>query len=55
MSRQFFVGGNFKMNPATREAKRALVKILNEATLNPQTGEHNSPQPHLLGLIVMIR
>ncbi|KAI0266353.1 triose phosphate isomerase [Gloeopeniophorella convolvens] len=37
MTRQFFVGGNFKMNPATREAKRALVKTLNEANLDPQT------------------
>ncbi|KAH9975440.1 Triosephosphate isomerase [Lactifluus volemus] len=37
MSRQFFVGGNFKMNPASREAKRSLLKILNEATLDPQT------------------
>lgn len=39
MTRQFFVGGNFKMNPANREAKRALVKILNDATLDPNTGE----------------
>ncbi|KAI0731667.1 Triosephosphate isomerase, partial [Fomitopsis betulina] len=35
MARQFFVGGNFKMNPATREAKKSLVKTLNEATLDP--------------------
>ncbi|GBE84249.1 Triosephosphate isomerase [Sparassis latifolia] len=35
MPRQFFVGGNFKMNPATREAKRSLVKILNDATIDP--------------------
>ena len=33
------------MNPASREAKRALVKILNEATLDPQSGEHSSPPP----------
>ncbi|KAH8996650.1 triose phosphate isomerase [Lactarius akahatsu] len=37
MTRQFFVGGNFKMNPVSREAKRALVKTLNDATLDPQT------------------
>src|SRR6266567_52399 len=43
MTRQFFVGGNFKMNPATREAKRALIKILNEASLDPNTGEQNVP------------
>ncbi|KAI9511971.1 triose phosphate isomerase [Russula earlei] len=37
MTRQFFVGGNFKMNPATREAKRALVEVLNQAPLDPNT------------------
>ncbi|KAF5390992.1 hypothetical protein D9757_004047 [Collybiopsis confluens] len=37
MTRQFFVGGNFKMNPTTREAKEALVKILNEADLDQNT------------------
>ncbi|KAI0300539.1 triose phosphate isomerase [Multifurca ochricompacta] len=37
MTRQFFVGGNFKLNPTSREAKRELVNILNKATLNPQT------------------
>ncbi|KZT70547.1 Triosephosphate isomerase [Daedalea quercina L-15889] len=35
MPRQFFVGGNFKMNPATRQQKTTLVKVLNEATLDP--------------------
>jgi triosephosphate isomerase len=42
MTRQFFVGGNFKMNPASRDAKRALIKTLNDATLDPNTGEQNS-------------
>lgn len=37
MTRQFFVGGNFKMNPTSREAKKALIKVLNEATLDPNT------------------
>ncbi|TFY62126.1 hypothetical protein EVG20_g6816 [Dentipellis fragilis] len=37
MARKFFVGGNFKMNPATLEQKRALLKTLNEATLDPET------------------
>jgi len=37
MGRQFFVGGNFKMNPTTLASKRALVKLLNEATLDPAT------------------
>ncbi|KAL1941657.1 hypothetical protein VTO73DRAFT_7096 [Trametes versicolor] len=34
MGRQFFVGGNFKMNPVTREQKNALVKVLNEADID---------------------
>ncbi|ESK94747.1 triosephosphate isomerase [Moniliophthora roreri MCA 2997] len=46
MTRQFFVGGNFKMNPTTREAKRALIKVLNEADLDPNTEVVISP-PHL--------
>jgi len=37
MPRQFFVGGNFKLNPVTRESKKALVKILNDADLDPET------------------
>lgn len=40
MARQFFVGGNFKMNPATREAKKTLVKTLNGATLDPNVGAY---------------
>ena len=39
MTRQFFVGGNFKMNPASRDTKRTLIKTLNDATLDPNTGE----------------
>ncbi|KAJ8462689.1 hypothetical protein ONZ51_g10740 [Trametes cubensis] len=35
MARKFFVGGNFKMNPTSREQKKALVKVLNEADLDP--------------------
>ncbi len=38
MSRQFFVGGNFKMNPASKQAKVALVETLNKADLDPNTG-----------------
>ena len=45
MNRQFFVGGNFKMNPVSRDAKRTLVKTLNDATLDPNTGEHLYAQP----------
>jgi triosephosphate isomerase len=37
MSRQFFVGGNLKMNPSTRVEKRALTELLNAATLDPAT------------------
>ncbi|KZT25950.1 Triosephosphate isomerase [Neolentinus lepideus HHB14362 ss-1] len=31
MARKFFVGGNYKMNPATKSAADGLVKLLNEA------------------------
>ncbi|KAF8882126.1 triose phosphate isomerase [Infundibulicybe gibba] len=37
MARQFFVGGNFKMNPNTREQKIAIVQVLNKADLDPTT------------------
>jgi hypothetical protein len=38
MARQFFVGGNFKLNPASRSAKQALIKVLNEADLDSSIG-----------------
>jgi hypothetical protein len=41
------------MNPASREAKRALIKLLNDATLDPNTGEQESsyyPQRNILDL-----
>ena len=38
MARQFFVGGNFKMNPISREQKKALVKTLNDATVDQAVG-----------------
>ncbi|KAF9479149.1 triose phosphate isomerase [Pholiota conissans] len=37
MTRQFFVGGNFKLNPATLEAGNSLVGGLNKAELDPNT------------------
>jgi len=43
MGRQFFVGGNFKMNPCTIDDKKALIKILNEADLDPSTEVVISP------------
>jgi triosephosphate isomerase len=43
MARKFFVGGNFKMNPTSVEAKRAIVKILNEADIDSSVGECISP------------
>ena len=39
MARQFFVGGNFKLNPTSIEAKKGLLKVLNEATIDPAVGE----------------
>ncbi|KAJ6609710.1 Triosephosphate isomerase [Mycena sp. CBHHK59/15] len=37
MARQFFVGGNFKMNPCTVADKVALTKLLNQAELDPSS------------------
>jgi len=37
MSRRFFVGGNFKLNPATRDAKLSLIEGLNKADLDRDT------------------
>jgi hypothetical protein len=54
MNRQFFVGGNFKMNPVSRDAKQKLVKTLNDATLDPNTGDHLYAQPRPLILIAHI-
>lgn len=34
MARKFFVGGNFKLNPSTREQKKALVNTLNSASVD---------------------
>ncbi|TFK67201.1 TPI protein [Pluteus cervinus] len=36
-TRQFFVGGNFKMNPGTTQQKAAIIDILNNAKLDPTT------------------
>ncbi|KAI9064740.1 triose phosphate isomerase [Trametes sanguinea] len=35
MARKFFVGGNFKMNPTSQAQKKTIVKVLNEADLDP--------------------
>ncbi|KAF8815574.1 triose phosphate isomerase [Phlegmacium glaucopus] len=37
MGRQFFVGGNFKLNPITLDAKSSLIGGLNKADLDPAT------------------
>ncbi|KIL64681.1 hypothetical protein M378DRAFT_126192 [Amanita muscaria Koide BX008] len=37
MTRQFFVGGNFKLNPTTFKALESLIENLNRADLDPQT------------------
>ncbi|KAG5646792.1 hypothetical protein DXG03_002169 [Asterophora parasitica] len=39
MARQFFVGGNFKLNPSTKEQSFALAEGLNNAQLDPATEE----------------
>lgn len=38
MPRQFFVGGNFKLNPVSLNEKRALIKVLNDADIDSNTG-----------------
>ncbi|KAG8221473.1 Triosephosphate isomerase [Butyriboletus roseoflavus] len=40
MPRQFFVGGNFKMNPGSVEQKKHIVDLLNQVDLDPETGTH---------------
>lgn len=42
MTRQFFVGGNWKLNPISKAAKASIVDVLNKATLDPNTGGLNS-------------
>ncbi|KAH9476170.1 Triosephosphate isomerase [Psilocybe cubensis] len=37
MARQFFVGGNFKLNPASLQASTSLIETLNKADLDPAT------------------
>jgi triosephosphate isomerase (TIM) len=39
MARQFFVGGNFKLNPTTINAKSSLIEVLNNADIDIETGE----------------
>ena len=41
MPRQFFVGGNFKLNPASREQKKALIKVLNQADVDQNVGSYH--------------
>jgi len=37
MTRQFFVGGNFKLNPSNLQASSSLIDALNKAELDPST------------------
>jgi len=37
MARQFFVGGNFKLNPTSVSASDTLLDVLNNADLDPET------------------
>ncbi|CAL1711018.1 unnamed protein product [Somion occarium] len=56
MPRQFFVGGNFKMNPITRESKLALAKTLNDAQIDPSVEVVIAPPAiYLLSLREVIR
>ncbi|KAG6918019.1 hypothetical protein DXG01_016871 [Tephrocybe rancida] len=56
MARQFFVGGNFKMNPNTQEQSVALVEALNAAKLDPATEVVIAPPSlYLLSLKAKLR
>jgi len=56
MSRQFFVGGNFKMNPCSRKEKQALAQLLNSATIDPSTEIVVAPPAlYLIPLLESIR
>ena len=46
MARKFFVGGNFKMNPASRADTVKLVENLAAADLDPNDGA-SAPGAHL--------
>ena len=44
------------MNPATREQKKDIVKILNDADVDPATGDHTPPvPPFFVGLTLRFR
>ncbi|KDR79240.1 hypothetical protein GALMADRAFT_243149 [Galerina marginata CBS 339.88] len=43
MTRQFFVGGNFKLNPSSLRASSSLINILNKAELDSSTEVVISP------------
>ncbi|KAJ7267240.1 Triosephosphate isomerase [Mycena rebaudengoi] len=56
MARQFFVGGNFKMNPCTVADKKILADLLNKADLDPSVEVVVSPPfLYLLPLKEMLR
>ncbi|EIW75523.1 triose phosphate isomerase [Coniophora puteana RWD-64-598 SS2] len=56
MARKFFVGGNFKMNPGSLEAKKAIVNVLNKADVDPNTEVVISPPAlYLIPLVDFLR
>jgi len=56
MTRQFFVGGNFKMNPCSIKDKEGIIKILNEADIDPSTEVVIAPPAlYLLALKSVVR
>jgi triosephosphate isomerase len=44
-TRQFFVGGNWKLNPTSLSKAKELVEVLNKADLDPNTGAQCSLMP----------
>ncbi|KAI0765040.1 triose phosphate isomerase [Fomes fomentarius] len=55
MPRQFFVGGNFKLNPISRDQKKALVKVLNEADVDQNVGCDIAPALYLIAVKESLR
>lgn len=56
MPRQFFVGGNFKMNPISRAQKKIIIDELNAADLDPNTEVVIAPPSlYLLSLKDIVR
>ncbi|KAF9527164.1 triose phosphate isomerase [Crepidotus variabilis] len=56
MTRQFFVGGNFKLNPTSLTASKSLIDVLNKGDLDPNTEVVIAPPSiYLLSVLDSVR